>query len=404
MISQYFEPEPLARGIAFAKELQARGHSVEVLTGFPNYPGGKVYSGYRIRPWTRETIDGVALIRVALYPSHDGSFLKRVLTYASFALSASILGPFLVSSPEVIYVYAPIPGVGLPAMALSFLYRAPYVFDVQDLWPDTLTATGVVKSKWIVILAGLWCKLVYFFAKKVTVISPGFKARLIERRVPPNKIEVIYNWVDDTQVGLAEKDPELSRGLGLDGYFNVVFAGNLGAAQALDTVLNVAAHQLKRNPKIQFIFVGQGIERARLQKRALDEDLVNVKFINQMPLSEIKKVFALASVLLVHLKDTPLFKITIPSKTQAYLASGRPILMAVGGDCDEVMRRAQAGRICAPEDVGAMVKAIEAMALLPLDQREQLGKNGRLFYETELSLKVGTTRFEKLMKIFLFTF
>ena len=140
IVTQWFEPEPTFKGMLFARELVARGHEVEVLTGFPNYPGGKVYPGYRIRPWVRERLDGIDVLRVALYPSHDNSSLRRAFNYVSFAFSAAVIGTALIRKPDVIYAYHPPITVGLAAAAIGLFRRAPFVYDIQDLWPDTVVS------------------------------------------------------------------------------------------------------------------------------------------------------------------------------------------------------------------------------------------------------------------------
>ena len=146
ILTQWFEPEPTSKGLLFARELVARGHEVEVLTGFPNYPGGKLYPGYRIRPWVREHIDGVSVLRVALYPSHSNSGFQRALNYMSFALSAALIGTALIRQPDVVYVYHPPITVGFAGAVIGFLRKTPFVYDIQDLWPDTVASTGMMSN------------------------------------------------------------------------------------------------------------------------------------------------------------------------------------------------------------------------------------------------------------------
>src|ERR1035437_8276696 len=198
ILTQWFEPEPTFKGMLFARELVARGHDVEVLTGFPNYPGGKVYPGYRIRPWTREKVDGINVLRVALYPSHNNSGLHRALNYLSFAFSACVIGTALIRKPDVMYVYHPPITVGFAAAVIGFLRRTPFVYDIQDLWPDTVAASVMMSNPMALALLGKLCKFVYRRANHITVLSPGFKEPLAGRGVSPDKIDVIYNWCDET--------------------------------------------------------------------------------------------------------------------------------------------------------------------------------------------------------------
>ena len=197
----------------FAKELVRRGHEVEVLTGFPNYPGGKIYDGYRVRMLQREILDGIPINRVPLYPSHDNSSIKRMVCYTSFALSASTIGAWAVKPADVAYVSQGPITVGLPACVLKLLKGIPFVLHIQDLWPDSLLSTGMFNNKLGLKMVNGWCNFVYKRAAKIVTITPGMKQRLIERGVPENKIDVIYNWCDDSQICRAEPNEELAKSL-----------------------------------------------------------------------------------------------------------------------------------------------------------------------------------------------
>ncbi|MFA5276610.1 MAG: glycosyltransferase family 4 protein, partial [Candidatus Omnitrophota bacterium] len=197
LLSQWFQPELSFKGLPFARELSMLGHEVQVLTGFPNYPGGRIYDGYKIKFFQREMLEGIPVFRVPLYPSHDNNPLRRIANYASFAFSAASLGIFGIKRPDVIHAYHPPATIGLPALFLHMAYHAPFVYDIQDLWPDTLAATGMVNNKLILRLVGKWCNLIYSQAAKIVVLSPGFKEELIKRGVSEHKIEVIYNWCEE---------------------------------------------------------------------------------------------------------------------------------------------------------------------------------------------------------------
>jgi glycosyltransferase involved in cell wall biosynthesis len=398
MLTQWFSPEPDFKGLPFARELVRRGHEVQVLTGFPNYPGGKVYEGYRIRPLQREVLDGISVIRVPLYPSHDSSSIRRILNYISFAVSAALLAPLLVRQADVAYVYHAPATIALPAMVLKIVRRIPFVYDINDLWPDSLAATTMMNSRMVLKLVGLWCRLTYRMADRIVVVTPGFKIKLQERGVPGSKVDVIYNWCDEIQTVKAEQSEAERTGEQFAGRFDIVFAGTMGKAQALDAVLDAAALVAERYPAIRFVFVGGGIETDRLKARARTERLDNVTFLPRRPVSEIGSILHKADVLLVHLKADPLFRITIPSKTQAYLASGRPILMGVMGDAADLVERAEAGIACTPEDPESIARNAVALYTMPLEQREALGENGRRFYERELSLVAGVNRFEDIFR------
>jgi glycosyltransferase involved in cell wall biosynthesis len=396
ILNQWLEPEPTLKGLQFARELAARGHEVEIVTGFPNYPGGNIYPGYRLHAWQRERFENISVLRVALYPSHDKSAFRRLLNYGSFAVSACMGGLLGVKRPDVIYVYHPPATVGIPAVILSCLLRVPFVYDIQDLWPDTVVLSGMMTNRVLGWLLGKWCAFIYRRAGHIVVQSPGFKNILVGRGVPSRKIDVIYNWCDETVMRPAMADADLASELGLSGHFNVMFAGTMGTGQALDSVLEAADICSVRSPDVQFVFIGGGVERDRLQRKAQDMDLKNVRFLPPRPMSEMAAVLGLADVLLVHLKNDPLFRITVPSKTQAYMASGKPILMAVGGDARDLVIQSGGGLSCESENAEDMSGAVTRFAGMSPEERRQMGEAGRRYYFERMSLKAGVSNFERV--------
>lgn len=392
LLTQWFDPEPTFKGIAFARALTEVGHEVEVLTGIPNYPGGKIYPGYKLKAYARESVNGISVMRVALYPSHDSSGLRRALGYLSFGASACLFGSLFVRRPDVIYAYHPPLTTGLAAAVLSRVKRAPFVYDVQDLWPDSLLATGMVRSQRILRSVGAVCDWVYRRASYLTVLSPGFKQELTNRGVSSAKVEVIYNWCDERQLDL-EPRQERSQHLGSGENFDVVFAGNMGRAQGLDAVLEAARLLAIGHPNIRFVFVGSGVDADGLSVSARRMGLTNVQFLPRMAMSKMGEVLAEADVLLVHLRDDPLFEITIPSKTQAYMAAGRPIVMAARGDAADLVSAARCGVICEPGNAQSLADAIVGLEELPEEELRQMGLRGREYYSSTLSLHEGTARF-----------
>jgi lipopolysaccharide/colanic/teichoic acid biosynthesis glycosyltransferase len=396
LITQWFDPEPTFKGLLFAKELTRQGHDVQVLTGFPNYPGGKLYPGYRVRAFQRETVDGVRILRVPLYPSHDASSGRRVLNYASFAVSAS-LGVMVGRRPDVAYVYHPPATVGLPAIVGKWLRGVPFVYDVQDLWPDTLGVTGMLDRSALLRTVGWFMGRIYASAARVAVLSPGFKRIMLERGVPERRIDVIPNWADEKQIDVTEPTAQRSAELGFDGSFTVTFAGNIGKVQALDTVLDAAAI-LDDVPGLRILLVGGGLDVERLRERARDLGLTNVEFMPRRPISEIGEILKLSDALLVHLQKDDLFEITIPSKTQAYLMAGRPILMGVEGDAADMVRSAGAGIAFEPQSAASLAAAVRQMVELTPAQRQAMGDAGAAYYRKNLSLAVGAERFASLLE------
>lgn len=390
LITQWFEPEPTLKGLAFAKALSERGHDVQVITGFPNYPGGKVYDGYQVRAAQREWHGRVEVCRVALYPSHDGSGIKRALNYISFAASSCLFGVFASRKADVIYAYHPPLTVGMSAALIGLFRRTPVVYDIQDMWPDTLKATGMLNNPRALSLIGRICQWVYRRASALVVLSPGFKKLLQERGVPEEKISVIYNWCDEAALTgpQSHQVPAV-----MQGRFNVVFAGTMGKAQALDAVIDAAALVAEVNSAVQFVFVGGGVDVDRLKSLAKKKSPSNVVFLPRMPMSEVGNVLSGADVLLVHLRDDPLFKVTVPSKTQAYMAVGKPILMAVRGDAATLVERAKCGLSVDPESSVEIARAVIAISELRADEVARMGGNGLDFYKNNLSLNAGVNEF-----------
>lgn len=392
LLTQWFDPEPTFKGLVFARELVRQGFEVEVVTGFPNYPGGKLYPGYRIKWLQREVIDGVQITRVPLYPNHDQSAIKRVFNYASFAASSLLYGLFVAKRADVIYAYHPPLTVGVTASLLRLLRRIPVVYDIQDMWPDTLRATGMLNNARALSVVAAVCRWVYRRVDHIVVLSPGFKRLLAERGVSEHKLEVIYNWADEA--ALAAPKGCAPQELAADGRaFHILFAGNMGKAQALDAVLEAARLLQERRSRVRWVMLGGGVEVPRLKQRAVDMRLNNMVFLPPVPMTEVGAYLNVADALLVHLRKDPLFEITIPSKTQAYMAVGKPVLMAVDGDAADLVRQSSSGVVAESENPEALADAAERMASLNVEELISMGQRAHAYYQQNLALKVGVTRF-----------
>lgn len=396
IITQWFEPEPAFKGLAFAEEMAKRGFDVEVITGFPNYPSGRIYPGYRVRLFHREVIGDVKVVRLPLYPSHDSSPVRRVLNFASFGLVVSLYGLFGMRRADVIYAYHPPLTVGLASILIRVLRRTPVVYDVQDLWPDTLAATGMVRNRFALGVIGFFCRVVYRVVDRVCVLSAGFKEALVARGVPEAKVVVIRNWANEDVLrsstqSFRQRSPESP-------VFQVLYAGNVGKAQGLEVILDVANLLTNSLRPVRFVIVGDGVERSRLQELALARGVSNVEFRDPVPFSEIGGALMSADALLVHLSPDPLFDITIPSKTQAYLCVGRPIVMAVGGEAANLVRQAGAGVIAKPGDADSIAAAIRSLMSRSSGELAEMGARGRRFYDAELSMRRGMDAFAGLLR------
>lgn len=396
MLSQWFDPEPTFKGLLFARALEERGYDVEVVTGFPNYPGGKVYEGYRIKPIQREDIDGIKITRLPLYPSHSNEVLPRIANYISFFMSALLYLTFVARRSDIIYAYHPPLTVGLAAAVSNLFRRTPTVLDIQDMWPDTLSATNMVESSWPLRIVGLICRWVYARMTHIVVLSPGFKRLLTDRGVPSEKVTIIYNWANDAAITAASTTRPST--MPDNGRFRLLFAGNLGLAQNLDIILDAAKIVSAADEKVDFCFLGDGVDASRIRRRCIDERLSCVHFFSKVPISEVGSYLAAADCLLVNLSPDPLFEITIPSKTQAYMSAGRPIIMAVSGDAAALVNESKAGVSVQPGDVHALARAVLEMAALSNTARDDMANAGKDFYNAHLSLRCGADAFDALFR------
>ncbi len=396
ILTQYYPPEPIPKPHELARGLTDRGHKVTVVTGFPNYPAGKLYPNTHLRLWKWESVDGIRVLRLPLYSDHSRFAVRRVLNYGSFAVSAVLLGSLLSGPVDAIFAEHPPVTTGLAAWILGRVRRARFLFAVNDLWPESVEATGMVRNQGFLRFIGRLERFVYKRAAAIAVISNGIKQNLIGKGVPPEKVHVIPHWADESLYRPVPPDPELARNLGMAGRFNVVFAGQLGLAQGLDVVLN-AADELADIPDIQFIMVGDGTDAERLRRVAGERGLNNVRFLGHQPAVQMPHIFAISDVLLVHLRDEPLFRITIPSKTIAYMACGRPVLMAVEGDAADLIRTAGAGVTCRAGDAKDLAETVRRLSTMSRAALENMGRAGREAFVKSYSRGVLLDRYEVIL-------
>lgn len=395
LLTQWFDPEPTFKGLLFAQALRDEGHEVEVLTGFPNYPGGKVYDGYKICIYQKDIVDGITIHRAPLYPSHDSSAIKRVFNYVSFAISTFIIGLIKTRKIDVIYSYHPPLTTSLSALLLGLCKNIPFVIDVQDLWPDTLSATGMLKNKKALFVVGKICDFIYKRSAKVVVLSPGFKSRIESRGVPGNKVEVIYNWCNEPALNDFE---ESSVKLPSNGNLNLVFAGNLGFAQSLPAIVSAAEILQKNDIKVNIILLGDGVAKSKAIEDAKVKSLSNIYFLPRVTMKQVGAILTKADMLLVHLNNNELFEITVPSRTQASMAMAKPIIMGVSGDAADLVKKSGSGVTCEPNNPIALADSITKLCGLSESERVEMGRRGHDFYYKELSLKIGVSKFIRVFE------
>lgn len=373
VLSQWYPPEPQSVVSDLAETLSAQGHEVGVLTGFPNWPSGHLYPGYRLKFLQRELWNGVPLVRVPLFPYHGRSAPGRVANLASFCVAAMCLGPWSARRPDLIHAIQP-PTTCFPAWFLGRLWRVPFTYEVQDLWPDTLSATGMVAARGALGLVERYCLWAYRKAAAIRVISEGFRRELLARGVPASKIHVIPNWVD---IERYKPLPPQGNGAPSD-TFRIVYAGNLGLAQGLDNVLK-AATLVPAHSRIRFVLIGDGVEAEALRAEATRLRLTNVEFVSRREPEEMPAILAGADAVLLHLKSDALFRVTIPSKLLTYLAVGKPIIACADGEAADIVRQARAGITCDPGIPRALASAAMQMGALPQTARADMGRAGRQF-------------------------
>jgi glycosyltransferase involved in cell wall biosynthesis len=378
VVSQYFWPESF-RINDVAASLAGRGVHVDVLTGKPNYPEGSIFAGYRAGGVTTEQWEGARVLRVPLIPRGKSGALGLVSNYLSFIASASFAGPWLLrkSRPQAILVYCLSPLLqALPALLLGRIKNAPVILWIQDLWPESLEATGYVSNRWVLAAVRSVVRFIYRRADLILISSQPF-AEQIRSLVPESRIIYYPNSVDaafcDPDAGAKPDLPVLDQG------FSVVFAGNVGSAQAMEVIVDAAAI-LAGQPEIRLVVLGSGSRLDWMRKQVAERRLENVHLAGRFPVAAMPYLLAKASALLVTLSNRPIFSATVPSKVQAYMAVGRPIVACLNGEGARLVQEARAGLSVPAEDARGLADAILRLYRMSPEERERLGANGRAYY------------------------
>jgi len=381
ILTQYFWPEDF-RINDLALGLRERGHAVTVLTGKPNYPGGRFFPGYGCFRRSRDDHRGIPVLRVPLLARGRGGGLRLALNYLSFAFTASLLGPRLAHGRfDAVLVYEPSPvTVGLPAVVLRSLKRVPVLFWVQDLWPESLEATGAVRARWVLRLVGRMVRFIYRRCDRVLVQSRGFIEPVIQQGADPARVRYFPNSAEPLYQPL-DLPPQASERRQMPAGFRVMFAGNIGAAQDFGTLL-AAAELTKDDPGIHWVVLGDGRMaewvRAEVVRRGLT---YTVHLLGRHPVETMPRWFAAADALLVTLAREPIFAYTIPSKVQSYLACAKPIVAALDGEGARVVAESGAGYAVPAQSPDQLAAAVRRMAALSPAERDALGLAGRRYFE-----------------------
>lgn len=397
IVTQYFWPEDF-RINELAARLTALGHSVTVLTGLPNYPAGSFYEGYSLFGPFREAMADVRIVRVPIIP-RGARKIRLSLNYLSFAVSASFLGPLMHrEKPDVIFVYEPSPvTVGIPAVVMRAITGAPVVFWIQDLWPETPVALGVVRSQWLLRRITRLVEWIYEHCDQLLVTSLGFVEAVQARNKTGTPVSYFPQWAQDNGANIQESSFIRKLEASLPKGFLVMFAGNIGAAQSFETILD-AADILRDHRDIHWVILGDGRMAEWVNTEARRRNLVSVRLLGRRPSTEMASFFYFADALLVTLKKDPVFSLTVPQKIQAYLASGKPIVAALDGEGAEVIRRAGAGIACGAEDPQGLADAVLRLSQMSADERHTIGLKARSYFEAHYEFEHLMTRLDQLLR------
>ncbi|MEU2611993.1 glycosyltransferase family 4 protein [Micromonospora sp. NPDC007271] len=399
-VTQWFPPEPATIPLGLARALRSQGLNVDVLTGVPNYPTGRVSQGYSAWRRSTETREGFRIRRTPLYPSHDHSTLRRTANYLSYAASSSLFGGAVLRAADVALVYSSPATAATAAMAARRRWGLPYVLMVMDLWPDSVFATGFLDrgpARRVAERGLHWfTDRTYRLAAHVTVTCPGMLEALVARGVPRQKVSVVYNWADEKLMQPTEPDPRLRAELGLTDGFVIMYGGNLGVAQRLDVAVRAMA-ELRDLPDVHLVLVGDGIERPVLRALVDELKLRTVHFVDRVAPERMAALAAAADLQLVSLADEPLFRITMPSKVQSIMACGQALLVCAPGDAARAVENAGAGFTAPPGDSVGLAGIIRHARRVPRRDLQAMGRNGRHHYLRVMSEEINSRHLADLL-------
>ena len=369
-LTDNFPPEgnaPATRTFEHAREWVDKGHKVTVISCAPNFPEGKVFEGYKNKWLSKQKIKGISVWRVKTYITANEGFIKRSIDFFSFMVSSLFFGLF-VRKVDVVVGTSPQFFTVISAWALAKFKRVPFVFELRDIWPASITAVGAMRGSWIIKILEKLELFLYRQADLIISVTHSFKSELQSRGVSADKIKVVLNGVDLSRYKpLPEKDKEFSEKYHLQGKFVAGYIGTHGLAHALDSIIE-AAELLKGENNIRIVFAGGGADRSRLERIVETRCLYNVVMIPRQPKENMQKIWSLCDVSLVSLKDTPLFSTVIPSKIFESMAMKIPIIISVPeGESTEIVRTEKSGLVIPPENSNSFVKAI-----LKLEKDEDL--------------------------------
>jgi len=394
-----YAPEEVSGAVLvteLAADLARRGHEVTVVAPVPNYPLGVVFPGYRNALYQVEWIDGVRVVRIWSYISPDKAAWKRVLFFGTFCCSA-FWGGLFAGRPDILISYSPPLPLGTPAWLLSRVWNIPWVLHIMDLYPEAAVAAGLLRSRSLISIFSKQARFYYRHARHIAVISDRFRQIIEGLGIPGEKISLIPVWADPWNIFPAEKENSFRRKHHIDGKFVVMYAGNMGFTSSLEDVLD-ASRILKEDPEVQFVFVGEGVLKKHLMKRASQQGLDRILFLPYQPRESFNEMMAAADVSLVTL-NTKSSSYSLPSKTFNIMASGRPLLAVTPDDSElaRIVSSAGCGLHIPPHDPQRLAEAIHSMKKDRVDL-ERMGSNGRAEVERTYCRSACVDSYEKMLE------
>ncbi len=365
-LTDNFPPEvnaPASRTFEHCREWVKAGHQVTVITCAPNFPKGKVYDGYKNRLRQTEMMEGIRVVRVWSYITANEGFARRILDYVSYMASAITVAPF-VRGADLVVGTSPQFFTACAAYAVSRMKRIPFVFELRDMWPESIKAVGAMNDSAVIRLFEKIEMFLYRRAAKIVSVTESFRKTLIERGIDSEKIEVVTNGVDASRFHPIPRDTELAAEYGLEGKFVVGYIGTHGMAHGLETILQAAKilGESGSPGRFHFMLVGEGAEKSNLVKMARELELKNVTFVDQVPKDEIVRFWSIFDLSIIHLRRTELFKTVIPSKIFEAMGMGVPILLGVEGESAQLVKDAGAGIGFEPDNSQDLINKLTQMA------------------------------------------
>lgn len=395
-VAQYFTPEPYLKDINFIKSLKDKGWDPVVITGFPNYPKGEIYSGYKNSLFTIEEMEGIKVIRTYTYADHSLNVFKRILNYLCFGVFASYAIFKFGKKESFYYVLQSSPFVIFTAWTVKlFKSKSKTLLDIQDVFPENIRVSGVIKQAWIInVLDFILNNFYYRFFDYFVTVSNSFNKIVQSKGISKSRVLTLYNW------SMVEADDETSK----DSYqfsgdfYNIVYAGNIGVHQGLSLLTDAYKMVQEKFPKIKFQFFGDGTDFEELKTKLKTENINNVILHGRVSSSEISKYLNAADCLFLHLISDPIYESIIPSKLQAYVEVGKPILGGIQGEAAMLVSANNLGEVFNSEDNNAMLKAIEVLYNMEASIVENIFNNSKQLYAHEFSRAAGATKVDNFLK------